>query len=66
MRSVSVGSGGQDEAFGEAVGPGTLRWDLHGVDAGAGQEGIEGCGELGGAVADQESEGGDVVVEVHQ
>ena len=41
------GSGGQDEAFGEAVGPGTWRWDLHGVDAGAGQDCVERGGEFG-------------------
>ena len=35
------GSGGQDEAFGEAVRSRTSRWDLHGVDAGAGQDGVE-------------------------
>jgi hypothetical protein len=32
----------------------------------AGQGGIEGGGELAGAVADEEPEGGDTVVEVHQ
>jgi len=29
------GSGGQDEAFGEAVRSRASRWDLHGADAGA-------------------------------
>jgi hypothetical protein len=38
------GSGGQDEAFGEAVRSRASRWDLHGVDAGAGQDGVERCG----------------------
>ena len=46
--------------------PRASRWDLHGVDAGAGQEGVERCGELAGAVADEEPEGGGAVVEVDQ
>jgi hypothetical protein len=32
-----LGSGGQDESFGEAVRSRTSRWDSHGIDAGAGQ-----------------------------
>jgi hypothetical protein len=60
------GSGGQDEAFGEAVRPRTSRRDLHSVDAGAGQDGIEGGGELAGAVADEEAECPGAVVEVDQ
>ncbi len=60
------GSGGQDESFGEAVRSRTPRWDLHGVDPGAGQDGIERRGELAGAVADEEPEAGGAVVEVHQ
>jgi hypothetical protein len=40
------GSGGQDESFGEAVGSWTSRRDLDGVDPGAGQDGVEGCGVL--------------------
>jgi hypothetical protein len=62
LRSGSI----QDEAFGEAVRSRTPRWDLHGIDAGTGQDGVEGGGELAGAVADEEPEGGDTVVEVHQ
>ena len=38
----------------------------NGVDARAGEDGIEGCGELAGAVADEEPEGGGAVGEVHQ
>jgi hypothetical protein len=60
------GSGGADEAFGVAVRSGTSWWDLHGLDAGAGENGVERGGELAVAVADQEPEGGDTVVEVHQ
>ena len=61
-----LGSGGQDESFGEAVRSRTSRWDSHGIDAGAGQDGIERSGELAGAVADEEPERGGTVVEVHQ
>jgi hypothetical protein len=61
-----LGSGGQDEAFGEAVRSRTARRDLHGVDPGAGQDGVERCGELAGAVADEEPEGVGAVVEVHE
>ena len=41
-----LGPGGPDEAFGEAVRSQTARRDLHGVDAGAGEDGVEG-GRLG-------------------
>jgi hypothetical protein len=34
-------SGGQDEAFGEAVRSRTARWDLHGADPGVGENGVE-------------------------
>ena len=61
-----LGSGGPDESFGKAVRPWTSRRDLHGVDPGAGQGGVERRGELAGAVADEEPEGGGAVVEVHQ
>ena len=44
-----LGFGGEDEAFGEAVCSRTLRWDLHGIYAGAGQDCIERRGELAGA-----------------
>jgi hypothetical protein len=57
------GSGGPDEAFGKAVRSRAARWDLDGVDPGAGKGGVEGGGELAGAVADQEAEAGGVVVE---
>jgi hypothetical protein len=32
------GSGGADETFGEAVRSWTARWNLHGLDAGAGED----------------------------
>ena len=38
----------------------------NGVDDRVGEVGIEGCGELAGAVADEEPEGGGAVGEVHQ
>ena len=60
------GSGGQHEAFGEAVRSRAARRDLDGVDAGAGQGGVEGGGELAGAVADEEPEAGGAVVERRQ
>jgi hypothetical protein len=55
------GSGGQHESFGEAVRSRTSRWDLDGVDTRAGKDGVERDGELAGAVADEESEGGGTV-----
>src|SRR5262245_22751295 len=48
------GSDGQDESFGKAVRARTLRRDLDGVDPGAGQDAVEGGGELAGAVAEEE------------
>jgi hypothetical protein len=60
------GSGGQDEAFGVAVRPGTSGWDLDGVDAAAGKDGVEGGGELAGAVGDEEPEAGGAVAEIHE
>jgi hypothetical protein len=42
------------------------RWNLHGVDPGAGEDGVERGGELVGSVADEELERGDTIVEVHQ
>ena len=43
----ALGSDGQHEAFGEAVCSGTPRRDLHRVDSGVGQDGIEGGGRTG-------------------
>ena len=50
------GSGGQDEALGEAVRSRTSRRNLHDIYAGAGQGCVERGGELAGAVADEEPE----------
>jgi hypothetical protein len=41
-------SGGADEAFGVAVRSRASRWDLHGLDAGAGENDVERGGELAG------------------
>ena len=58
------GPDGPHEAFGVAVRSRASRWDLDGVDAGAGEDDVEGDGELAGSVANEEPEGGDTVVEV--
>ena len=60
------GPGGEDESFGEAVRARATWRDLHDVDPCAGHDGVERGGELSGAVADEEPEGGGTVVEVHQ
>jgi hypothetical protein len=60
------GSGGADEAFGEAVRPRTSWWDLHGVDPGASQDGVERGGELASAVAHEKPKRRSALVEVHQ
>jgi hypothetical protein len=49
-----------------AVGSRTPWWDLHDLDAGIGEDGVERGGELAGPVADEESEVVGPVVEVHQ
>jgi hypothetical protein len=59
------GSGGQDEAFGEAIRSRTPRRDLHYLDACVRQDRVEGSRELPGPVADEEPKPGDLVAEVH-
>jgi ABC-type branched-subunit amino acid transport system ATPase component len=61
-----LGPGGEYEPLGIGVCPGASGRDLHGLDTGAGQARVEGCGELPGPVADQEPEIGGVIAEVHQ
>jgi ferredoxin len=51
-----LGPGGEHEPFCVGVRAGASGWDLHGLDAGAGQDRVEGFGELPGPVADQEPE----------
>src|SRR5205807_7741098 len=46
--------------------PRAARWDLADGDAGVGQHGIEGVGELAGPVADQDLELVGPVAEVHE
>jgi hypothetical protein len=55
-----------NEPFGVAVRSGCPGRDLDHIDAFGGEDGIEGGGELGVPVADQEAEGGDPLAEVHQ
>jgi hypothetical protein len=57
--------GGEHEPLRKSVRARTAGWNLHGLDAGAGQGRVEGVGELPGPVADQEPEVRGVVAEVH-
>jgi hypothetical protein len=55
-----------DESLGIAVRPRSPGRDLDDVDAFGGEEGVEGVGELGVPVADQEAERADLLTQVHQ
>jgi hypothetical protein len=55
------GPGGKHEPFRMSVRPRAARRDLHGLDAGAGQDRVERCGKLTGPVMDQEPEPGGAV-----
>ena len=57
---------GSDEALGDRVRPRRLRWRLDDPDIDRGEHGIEGGGELGVAVADEEPEAPIGFVEVHE
>ena len=57
---------GADEAFGDRVRPRCPHRGPDDPDVGAGEDGVEGGGELGVAVADQEPEPVGAVVEVHE
>jgi len=59
------GSQGADEPFGEAVRSWAPGRNADYLDAHIGQDGVERGGELAGPVADEESELGDAVIEVH-
>jgi hypothetical protein len=61
-----LGPGGEHETFGIGVRTGTSGRDLHHLDTGAGQGGVERCCELPGPVADQEPEVRGPITEVHQ
>ena len=60
-----LGPGGEDELFGAGVRARTSGRNLHGFDAGACEDSVEGLGELPGAVAEQEPEVRCAVAEVH-
>ena len=55
-----------DEAFGDRVGARCLHRRLDDLDVDGGEDGVEGGGELGVAVADEEPESSTGVVEVHE
>jgi hypothetical protein len=55
-----------DEALGDRVGARRLDWGAEDADVGAGEHGVDGVGELGIAVADQEPELLGAVAEVHE
>jgi hypothetical protein len=55
-----------NEPFGVAVRPGRSGRNLDHINAFGGKSGIEGGGELGVPVADQEAERGDLITQVHQ
>jgi hypothetical protein len=58
--------GGEHETFRMGIRAGASGRDLHGFDVGGGEDRVEGCGGLPGAVADQEPEVRGAVAEVHQ
>jgi hypothetical protein len=61
-----LGPGGEHEPFGISVRARAAGRDLQSLDTGTGQGGLEGVGELPGAVADQEPEACSTVTEVHR
>ena len=61
-----LGPGGEHEPFRVSVRARAAGRDLHGFDAGVGQDRIERCGELPGPVADQEPEVRGAITEIHQ
>jgi hypothetical protein len=61
-----LAAGGEHEPFGVGVRAGAPRRDLAGGDAGAGQDGVEGGGELSGPVPDENAELAGASAEVHE
>ena len=57
---------GADEAFGDGVGPRRPHRCLDDPDVDGGEDGVEGGGELGVAVPDEEPEATAGVVEIHE
>jgi hypothetical protein len=55
-----------DEALGDRVRPRCPDWGADDADVGGGEHGVEGGGELGIAVADQEPKPASVVAEVDE
>jgi hypothetical protein len=62
----AFGADAADEPFRIAVRPGRARRDLDHVDALGAEDGVEGVGELGGPVADEEAERGGLVAQVRE
>src|SRR5919107_2870238 len=56
---------GADPALRDRVRPRRSHWRADGADVGAGEHGVKGGGELAVTIADQESELGSSVAEVH-
>jgi hypothetical protein len=61
-----LGSGGQHEAFGEAVRPRAPRWDFDHLDACILEHRVERRRELAGPIADEEPDPRGAFAEVHQ
>ena len=61
-----LGPGGEHEPLRKGIRPRAPGRDLYRFDAGAGQDGVEGHGELPGPVAEQEPEVRGAVAEIHQ
>jgi hypothetical protein len=57
---------GADEPLGITVGSRTPWRDLHDLDTGVGEDGVERSGDLAGPVADQEPEVSGPTTEVHE
>ena len=62
----ALGADTADEPFRIAVCPWRARRDLDHLDVVGGEDGIEGIGELGVPITDQETERADLVAQVHQ
>src|SRR5215469_15669613 len=61
-----LGPGGEYHPFRISIRARTPGRAVHGLDARAGQNRVERCGELPGSVADQEPEARGAVAEIHQ
>jgi hypothetical protein len=62
----AFGADAADESFRVAVRPGTTGRAFDDVDTFGGEDGVEGIGELGVPVADQEAKRADPVIEIYQ